>query len=131
MQIIPPKSRVHLLPYAHGVIGAISPALTAARLQTMKTRQLHFIKWYLKMGISDPTLEQLDVPQKVYTFVCYAVSHTFNETIFYCVIKSSTVNLYLTDAAELEIFKDCPDPTKNAPNQKSSYITNVVNEHHR
>ena len=57
MQAIPPKSRVHLLPCARGVIGAISSTSTAARLQTMKTRPLHIIKWCLKMDLSDPTLE--------------------------------------------------------------------------
>ena len=46
-------------------------------------------------------------------------------------IKASTVNLYLADAAKLAICINCPDPTKNDLNQKSSYITNVVNEHRR
>ena len=65
MQAIPSKSRVHLLPYTRGVIGAVSSSATVARLQTMKTRQLHFIKWCLRMGISDPTLAQIDTPQKI------------------------------------------------------------------
>ena len=64
MQAIPPQTRIQLLPYARGIIGAISSALTAARLQTMKTRQLHFIKWCLNTGLSDPTLASYDVPQK-------------------------------------------------------------------
>ena len=95
----------------------------------MKTRQLHFIKWCLKMGLTDPTLEHLDIPQKNFIMACYAVSLTSNETIFCRVIKASTVNLYLTDAAKLAIFKNLPDPLKNVLNQKSNYITNVVNEH--
>ena len=78
MQAIPPKSRIHLLPYAHGVIGAVSSAATAVRLHTMKTRQLHFIKWCIKMGISDPTLAQVDTPQKNFLLACYAVSLTSN-----------------------------------------------------
>ena len=64
MREISPESRLHLMPYARGVIGAISSASTAARLQTMKTRQLHFIKWCLNTGLSDPTLASYDVPQK-------------------------------------------------------------------
>ena len=81
MQAIPPQSRLHL-PHAHGVIGAVTSASTAARLQTMKTHQLHFIKWCLKMGILDPTLHDLDIPQKIFIMVRYAVSLTSNETIF-------------------------------------------------
>ena len=62
---------------------------------------------------------------------CYAVSLTSNETIFCKSIKASTVNLYISDAAKLAIFNNHPDPTKNSLSQKSSYITNVVNEHKR
>ena len=131
MQAIPPQTRIQLLPYARGIIGAISSALTAARLQTMKTRQLHFIKWCLKMVITDPTLGSLDIPQKNFIMACYAVSLTSNETIFCRIVKASTVNLYLSDTAKLAIFKNLPDPTKNVLNQKSSYISNVVNEHQR
>ena len=83
------------------------------------------------MGISVPTLAQINIPKKNFLLACYAVSLTSNETIFYCIIKASTVNLYLSDAAKLAIFKNLPDPTKNSLNQKSSYITNVVNEHRR
>ena len=97
----------------------------------MKTRQLHFIKWCLRMGLHDPTLNNLDIPQKKFIMACYAVSLTSNETIFCCTIKATTVNLYLSDAAKLAIFKNLHDPTKNVLNQKSSYITNVVNEHRR
>ena len=62
MREIPSESRFQLLPYARGVIGTLSSALTAARLQTMKTRQLHFVKWCFKMGLFDPTLAHYDIP---------------------------------------------------------------------
>ena len=62
---------------------------------------------------------------------CYTVSLTSNETIYCKTIKSSTVNLYVTDAAKLAIFNNKPEPTKNALNQRSSYIANVINEHKR
>ena len=62
---------------------------------------------------------------------CYAVSLTSNETIFCKTIKTSTVNLYLSDDAKLAIFKNLPDPTKNILHQKSSYIIDVTNEHKR
>ena len=97
----------------------------------MKTRQLHFMKWCLQMGILDPTLAQIDIPKINFILACYAVSLTSNETIFYRIIKASTVNLYLSDAAKLAIFKNLPDPTKDSLNQKSGYITNVVTEHRR
>ena len=60
---------------------------------------------------------------------CYAVSLTSNENVFCKTIKTSTVNLYLSDTAKLAIFKNLPVPTKNLLNQKSSYIINVTNEH--
>ena len=131
MREISPKSRLHLLHYACGVIGTISSALAAARLHTMKTRQLQFIKWCLKIGLLDPTLATYDTPQKNFIMVCYAVSLTSNETIFCKTIKTSTVNLYLFDYVKLAIFKNLPDPTKNSLQQKSSYIINVINEHKR
>ena len=81
------------------------------------------------MGISDPTLAYLEIPQKNFILACYAVSLTSNETIFCRIIKASTVNLYLSDAAKLAIFKNLSDPTKNSFNQKSNHITNVVNDH--
>ena len=83
MREISPESRLHLMPYACDVIEAISPASTAARLQTMKTMQLHFIKWCLNMGLLDPTLALHDLPQRKIIMACYAVSLTSNETIFY------------------------------------------------
>ena len=97
----------------------------------MKTRQLHFIKWCLKMNIHDPTLASFHIAQKNFLMACYTVSLTSNETIFCKSIKASTVNLYISDAAKLAIFNNLPDPTKNALSQKSSYITNVINEHKR
>ena len=97
----------------------------------MRTRQIHFIKWCIKMQIQDPTLSSLDVPQKNFIMACYTVSLTSNETIYCRTIKSSTVNLYVTDAAKLAIFNNKPDPTKNVLNQRSNYIANVINEHKR
>ena len=131
MREIPSESRLYLLPYACGVIGALSSASTAARMQTMKTMLLHFIKWCLKMGLVDPTLAHYDIPSKNFLMACYAVSLTSNETIFCKTIKTSAVNLYLSDATKLAIFKNLPDPTENQLNQKSSYIINVTNEHKR
>ena len=131
MREIPSESRLHLLPYASGVIGAVSSASSTARLQTMKTRQLHFIKWCLKTRIFDPTLSTFDIPQKNFIMACYTVSLTSNETVYCRTIKSATVNLYVSDAAKLAILNNKPDPTKNRLNQKSTYITNVINEHKR
>ena len=129
MREIPSESRLHLLSYARGIIGAVSSALSTARLQTMRTRQLHFIKWCMKTKISDPTLSTFDVPQKNFIMACYAVSLTSNETIYCRKIKSATVNLYVSDAAKLAILNNKPDLSKNQLNQKSTYITNVINEH--
>ena len=83
------------------------------------------------MKINDPTLASFSIPQKNFLMACYTVSLTSNETIFCRTIKASTVNLYISDASKLAIFANHPDPTKNQLNQKSSYITNVVNEHRR
>ncbi len=66
-----------------------------------------------------------------FIMACYTVSLTSNETIYCKTIKSSTVNLYVTDAAKLAIFNNKPEPIKNALNQRSSYIANVINEHKR
>ena len=90
MHAILHQSRVHLLPYACGVIGAISSASTTARLQTIQTRQLHFIKWCLKWDITDPTLGSLDIPQIFFIMAYYAVSLTSNETIFCRIISLLT-----------------------------------------
>ena len=79
----------------------------------------------------DPTLAAYKPPQKNFIMACYTVSLTSNETIYCKTIRASTVNLYVSDASKLAIFANQPDPTKNQLNQKSSYITNVVNEHRR
>lgn len=83
------------------------------------------------MKIQDPTLSHLEAPQKNFVMACYTVSLTSNETIYCKTIKSSTVNLYFIDTAKLAIFNNKPDPTKNAMKQKSTYISNVINEHKR
>ena len=131
MREIPSESRHHLLPYARGVIGAVSSASSTARLQTMKTRQLYFIKWCMRTRIDDPTLSILDIPQKNFIMACYVVSLTSNEAVYCRTIKSATVNLYISDAVKLAVLNNTPDPSKNQLNQKSTYITNVINEHKR
>ena len=119
------------MPYAHGVIGAVSSASSAARLQTMRTRQLHFIKWCIKTKLHDPTLSSFNTPQKNFIMACYTVSLTSNETVYCKTIKAATVTLYVSDAAKLATLCNKPDPSKNQLNQRSSYITNVINEHKR
>ncbi len=56
--------------------GQVSSASSTSRLQIMRTRQIHFIKWCIKTNISDPTLSYLDVPQKtVLWLVTLSASH--------------------------------------------------------
>ena len=97
----------------------------------MKTRQLHFIKWCIKVKITEPTLALLGSTQRNFIMACYATSLTSNETIFCKTIKSSTISIYLTDAAKLSILNKLPDPTKNGFNQTSHYIQNILREHRR
>ena len=97
----------------------------------MKTRQLYFIKWCIKTKIPDPTLSSFNVPQNNFIMACYTVSLTSNETVYCRTIKSATVNLYVSDATKLAVLNNKPDPSKNQLNQKSTYITNVINEHKR
>ena len=97
----------------------------------MKTRQIHFIKWCLKLHLHDPTLASLDMDHRNFIMACFTVSLTSNETIFCKTIKSCTVSLYLSDAAKLSILSKLPDPTKNKFNQRSQYISNVLAEHKR
>ena len=97
----------------------------------MKSRQIHFIKWCLKVNIEDPTLAKLGQPQRNFIMACYASSLTSNETIFCKTIKASTVSHYLTDAAKLSILNKLPDPTKNGFNQMSPFIQNILKEHKR
>ena len=113
MQEIPPESRVYLI------------------IQTMKSRQIHFIKWCIRVRINDPTLAELGQTQRNFVMACYAISLTSNETIFCKKIKASTISNYLTDAAKLSILNKLPDPTKNGFNQMSSYIHNILREYRR
>ena len=131
MREIPSESRLSLLSYARGVIGAVSSALSAARLQTMRTRQLHFVKWCIKTKLDDPTLSSFNIPPKNFIMACYTVSLTSNETVYCKTIKAATVTLYVSDVAKLATLCNKPDPSKNQLNQRSIYITNVINEHKR
>ena len=78
----------------------------------MKTRQIHFIKWCLKLHLHDPTLASLDMDHRNFIMACFAVSLTSNETIFCKTIKSCTVSLYLSDTAKLSILSKLPDPAR-------------------
>ena len=131
MQEIPSESRLRLLPYARGVIRALTTTSTTARMHTMKTRQLHFIKWCLNANLSDPTFKDYDLKQRNFLMACYAISLTSNQSIYCKIIKSSTVSTYLSDAAKLSIMNKLHDPTKDVYNQRSQFITNVINEHKR
>ena len=131
MREIPIESRLHLLPYARGVVRALTTTSTASRMLTMKTRQLHFIHWCLKMNLPDPIFSKYDLNQKKFLMACYAISLPSNQSIYYKTIKASTVFTYLSDMAKLSIMNKLPDPTKNAFNQRSHFISNVINEHKR
>ena len=110
MSEIPSESIIHLLSYAHGVIRAVFFALSTTRLQTMRTRQLLFIKWRKKTTISDPALSAFNILQKNFIMACYTVGLTSNETIYCHTIKSATVTLYMSDAAKLTVLNNKPDP---------------------
>ena len=131
MHEIPIESRLCLLPYARSVIGALSSSSAPSRFQTMKTRQLHFIKWCLKQNLKDPTFATLDQSSRNFIMACYASCLTSNETVYCKTIKAATVSNYLSDAAKLSIMNKLTDPTKTLINQRSPYISGVINEHKR
>ena len=97
----------------------------------MRTRQLHFIHWCLKAKLPDPTFAKYELKQRNFLMACYAISLTTNQSIYCKTVKASTVSTYLSDAAKLSILNKLHDPTKNAFNQRSHFITNVLSEHKR